>query len=59
MNADDTDRQEGIVRKRAKIIDIVDPFRQRKAMSIDPVIPEEAEKFLYGFDADCLACGAQ
>ena len=26
-------------------------------MYISPVTPEEAEKFLYGFDVGCFACG--
>ncbi|HEY2413254.1 MAG TPA: hypothetical protein VGI40_13475 [Pirellulaceae bacterium] len=42
-----------------KIAEILDAFRQRTEMYIDPVSPEEAEKFLYGFDVGCFACGVQ
>ena len=41
------------------ILEILEAFRTRKDMYIDPVCPEEAEKWLYGFDVGCFACGVQ
>jgi hypothetical protein len=40
-----------------KILDVLEGFRTRKLMYIDPVCAEEAEKFLGAFDIGCFACG--
>jgi hypothetical protein len=57
MNTDDTDQQDTRDGMYARIIEILDAFRRRKDPYISPVSPEEAEKFLYGFDTGCVACG--
>jgi hypothetical protein len=40
-----------------RFIEVLDAFRTRKEMYLNPVSVEEAEKFLLGFDVGCLACG--
>jgi hypothetical protein len=45
--------------QREKIVEYLNSFRQRKAMYIDPVTPEEAEKWLYAFWVGCCACGVE
>ena len=40
-----------------RIIEILAAFQARKDMYVSPVSPEEAEKFLVGFEVGCFACG--
>src|SRR5262245_51927992 len=57
MNTDDTDQTSEPENMYEHFMEVLDAFRTRREMYLNPVSVEEAEKFLLGFDVGCLACG--